>query len=511
VGVFEWWKHVADAGFDVDSLHQQLHFDEHVSFLGTATDPMQVIVYGGYNTLFMDDVDYAFTFQEVTTFQQLYETGKMNFAIMFNDGSTSIDLFATNYGISNRMPYANGTPALPSKMIDMLVTGMDKSHPIFDGVENLTLSMYPYEMGYFLRVGQLLYGDGFVQSKGTSKGIATGTDDFSPSFGSGFVVAVNELQATPHVTSRMVAVSDGNMLESLEYEDYLVWINLYMIAGNNTIPSRIDTGKFATNMLDWLTPQFSNTSPRIDSATVKPNALMVGESVSVDVLASDPENDNLTMTIAARRPDNTWNNATASEVGGHWLAELILDTAGSHRIYAVVSDGYGATISMLIGTVETSTPPIQINNPPKISSVSISPQKVIQNQMVLITVIGEDTEDTNPTMTNVTITAPNGLAYNYSFTNTRFANLIFNTTDMPTGIYSIHVAMRDSQGARTSATVGSFEVEKAPEPKPSVAEFSVDVAGLGVEILTLVMLVGIALLLLRRFKTSKPISSAPAA
>jgi hypothetical protein len=71
--------------------------------------------------------------------------------------------------------------------------------------------------------------------------------------------------------------------------------------------------------------------------------------------------------------------------------------------------------------------------------------------------------------------------------------------------------MQDSQGARTSATVGSFEVEKAPEPKPTAAEFPVEVAGLGVGILTLGMLVVIALLLLRRFKTPKPISSTPAA
>jgi subtilisin family serine protease len=507
VGLFDWWKLVANAGFDVDSLHQQLHFDEHTGFLGTATiDPMQVIAYGDYDTLFLDDVDYAFTFEEVTVFQQLYETGRMNFAVLFNDGSASIDLFTTNYGISNRMPYANGTPQLPSPMIDMLVTGVDKSHPIFHDVENFTLTMYPYEMGYYLRAGPLLYSDHYLQSKGTSRGIATGTDDFGALYGSGYVVAVNELQATQHVTSRMVVVSDGNMFESLEYEDYVIWINLYLINGNNTMVSRVDTDRFAVNMLDWLVPQFSNAPPQISSATVTPSALTVGESASVDVVASDPENDNLAVTVAVRRPDNTWNNVTASIIGGHWLAEPILDTVGSHKVYAVVSDGFGATISMPIGTVEASIP---INDPPKITSVSISPQKVIQNQTVFITVIGEDTEDSNPEATNITITAPDGTAYNYSSANTGFTNLIFNTTGMPAGIYSIHVAMQDSQGAKTSTEVGSFEVEKAPEP--IAAEFPVEVAGLGVGILTLVMLIVIVLLLLRRFKASAPISSTPAA
>jgi len=507
VGLFDWWKLAANAGFDVDSLRQQLDFDEHVGFLGTATkDPMQVIAYGGYDTLFLDDVDYAFTFEEVTVFQQLYETGRMNFAVLFNDGSASIDLFTTNYGISNRMPYANGTPQLPSPMIDMLVTGVDKNHPIFHDVENFTLTMYPYEMGYYLRAGPLLYSDHYLQSKGTSRGIATGTDDFGVSYGSGYVVAVNELQATQHVMSRMAVISDGNMLESLEYEDYLIWINLYLINGNNTIVSRVDTDRFAVNMLDWLTPQFSNAPPQINSAAVTPSTLMIGESANIDITASDPENDNLTVVIAIRRPDNTWNNSTAPMIGGHWIGEPILDMAGLHRVYVVVSDGFSAAVSMPIGTVEASIP---VNNPPKVSSVSISPRKVVQSQTVFITVIGEDAEDLNPAVMNVTITAPNGMAYNYSSTDTRFTDLIFNTTGMPTGIYRIRIDIQDSQGAKTSTEVGSFEVEKAIEP--IAAEFPVEVAGLGVGILTLAMLIVIVLLLLRRFRASAPISSTPAA
>ncbi len=498
VGLFEWWKLVANAGFDVDSLHQQLYFDGHLGFFGSEMkDPMQVIAYGGYNTLFMDDVDYAFTFQQITVFQQLYETGKMNFAVMFNDGSDSIDQFTTNYGISNRMPNVTGISPSPSEMSDLLVTGIDKSHPIFNGVDNFTLSLYPYENGYFLRAGPFIWGEGALQCKGTPRGIATGVDDFNYAR-SGNVVAVNELQATPHTTSRMVVVSDGNMFESLEYEDYLIWINLYMIAGNNTAISKVDTDRFAVNMLNWLTPQFSNTAPQIDSATVTPNAVKIGETASVDLTASDKESDSLAVTIAVKKPDSTWNNLTASSVGGHWTGEFTADMDGVHRVYAVVTDTYGATTAMPIGTIEASKPPITPNSPPRISSVSISPQKVAQGQTVFLTIVGEDAEDGTPTGTNVTLTSPTGATYKYTFTNTRYANVAFNTTGMQTGVYDVHVLIWDSQGATTSATVGSFEVEHAAEAKPAAAEFWIEELSLGIGTISLVTLIAIALLIWKR-------------
>jgi len=487
IGVFEWWKLVANAGFDVDSLHQQLHFNEHLGFMGAdAKDPMQVIAYGGYDTMYMHDVDYEFSIYELSVFKQLYENGEMNFVVLFNTGSTYLDMFTTDYGIGLSTPYIGPYPSYPVSAMDMLVTGIDKTHPIFKDVENFTLSLYPYEGGYFLRVGPIIYTEEIMRCIGEATGIATGTNDFSLYDTSGFVVAVNELQATPHITSRMIVVSDGNMFESLEYEDYIMWINIFMSTGNDTIISRVDTDRFAVNMLEWLTPQFTNTPPEIDYAAVTPNSLKPGETASVDLVASDKEDDSFTVTIAVRKPDDTWDNTTVSAVGGHWLKEFTADLVGAHKVYAVVTDEYGASTVMLIGTVNV------INNPPTITSVSISPQKTIQGDNVFITINAFDVEDNTPTEINVTITAPEGTPYNYTFTNTKFANIVFDTTGLDKGIYIIHVTVKDSQGAETTASIGSFEVSLAPVAMP-IQEIS-----LGLGIVGLIALIAIALMLWRR-------------
>jgi hypothetical protein len=487
IGVFEWWKLVANAGFDVDSLHQQLYFNEHLGYIGPETkDPMQIIAYGGYDTMYMHDVDYRFSYQEISVFQQLYETGKMNFVVLFNTGSEAIDMFITNYGISYTMSYMGIPDGGVPPIMDMLITGVDKTHPIFKDVENFTLSLYPYEGGYLLRVGPFIFGKDLLQCLGKATGIATGTSDFDLFDTSGFVVAVNELQATPHVTSRMVVVSDSNMFESLEYEDFLIWINMFVLNGKNTIVSRVDTDKFAVNMLEWLTPQFVNTAPKIDYAAVTPNALKSGETASVDLVASDAENDDFTVTIAVKNPDGTWDNATVSPLGGHWLREFTTDQVGTHKVYAVATDEYGASTMMPIGTVNV------INNPPAISSIFISPRTVIQGDNVFITVGSEDLEDGTPTQINVTITSPNGTLYNYIFTNARFANVVFDTTDMMNGVYNAYVTAKDSKGAETTANIGSFEVIPAPTVIP------VKEIGLGVGVMALIALIAIAMLLWRR-------------
>lgn len=488
VGVFEWWKLVANAGFDVDSLHQQLHFNEHLGYMGSETkDPMQIIAYGGYNTMYMHDVDYPFSYQEISVFEQLYETGKMNFVVLFNTGSEAIDMFTTNYGISYTMTYMGGPePESAPSIMDMLITGIDKTHPIFKDVENFTLSLYPYEGGYLLKVGPLIFGEAFARYEGKATGIATGTNDFDIWDTSGFVVAVNELEATSHVTSRMVVVSDSNMFESLEYEDYLIWLNIFMSNGENPTISRVDTDKFAVNMLEWLTPQFANTAPKIDYAAVTPGTLKLGETASVDLIASDAENDDFTVTIAVKNPDGTWNNATVSPVSGHWLREFTADQVGAHKVYAVATDKYGSSTVMPIGTVNV------INNPPAISSIFISPRTVIQGDKVFITVGTEDVEDGTPAQINVTITSPNGTVYPYSFTNARFANVVFDTTGMAKGVYNIHATAKDSQGAETTVNIGSFEVIAPPTVMP------IKEIGLGVGIMALIALIAIAMLLWRR-------------
>jgi hypothetical protein len=213
--------------------------------------------------------------------------------------------------------------------------------------------------------------------------------------------------------------------------------------------------------------------------------------------------------MVVEKPDDTWFNTTAVRAGGHWFGEFTADMEGTHRIYAVVSDTYGAITSMPIGTVEATTTP---NNPPRISSVSISPHKVIQNETVFITIGGEDAEDGTPTEIKADITASDGTVYNYTFAYARFANVIFNTTNLQIGIYNVNVAVKDSQNATTSATVGSFEVERPLQVEPAAAAFPIQEVELGVGMVSLIALIIIALLLWKRTlrTTATAAAAAPA-
>jgi hypothetical protein len=69
---------------------------------------------------------------------------------------------------------------------------------------------------------------------------------------------------------------------------------------------------------------------------------------------------------------------------------------------------------------------------------------------------------------------------------------------MQIGIYNVNVAAKDSQNATTSATVGSFEVERPPQVKPVAAAFPTQEVELGVGIVSLIALIVIALLLWKR-------------
>jgi len=146
----------------------------------------------------------------------------------------------------------------------------------------------------------------------------------------------------------------------------------------------------------------------------------------------------------------------------------------------------GASTVMPIGTVDA------VNSVPAITSVSISPRRVVQGDKVFITVGCEDVEDYTPTRINATITDPEGATYDYGFTNARFANIVFDSAGVIEGVYNVHVTVRDSQGAETTANIGSFEVKLAPIVMP------IKEIGLGVGIIALAALIAIVMLLLRR-------------
>jgi len=466
-GVFEWWKLAAQAGFDIDSLHQQLYFKQHTGYLGTSSvDPMGIIAYGGYDALYMHDVDFYFEADQISVFRQLYETGKMDFVVLFDEGSESLSSFTSYYGIT----------ASPYWVSDLVINGLDKTHPIFNDVQNFTL----YD-------GPILTVESPEDANSVTTGIATSTDDMGVDWANGFVVAVNEMQATPHLTSRMIVISDSNTFEYLEYENFMVWYYTFMYTGKGEVASEVDTAKLAVNMLEWIDPQYSNEPPTIEYFDVAPTTTRLGDTVNVDVVAYDPEDDSFNVTIAVQKPDNTWSNVTVLPVGGHWVRSFTTDLEGEYDVYVVATDYYGATTTMLIGTVNA------VNMWPEIVSTSISPSKVTVGEVVFISVTGKDSEDIIPAKITLRIIDPEGSIQSYNFTNVAVANVVFNSTDKPQGIYQVEVTIEDSEGASTTAHIGFFEV------KPAAGPFSTEMAILSVGIIGLVVLIIILMLIFLRF------------
>jgi len=485
LGVFEWWKLAAQAGFDVDSLHQQLYFKQHMGYFGTGSvDPLEIIAYGGYDALYMHDVDFNFRPSEISLFRQLYETGKMDFVVLFDDGSEALSSFTNYYGINISQP-----------IFDLIITGFDQTHPIFSGVENFTLFD-----------GPILTIEDFSNAKSVTTGIATGTDDWGVFWASGFVAAVNEMHATSHLTTRMVTMSDSNTFEFLEYINFMVWYFTWYYTGTGEVVSKVDTDIVALNMLEWLDPQFANEPPVIDYFDVTPTTSKLGDTVSVDVTAHDPEGDSFTVTIAVLKPDNMWDNATVPSVGGHWLRSFTADLEGKYEIYINATDSYGAATSLLCGTVKA------LNAPPEIESASISPTKVTQGGNVFITLNAKDLEDGVPAIIKISVTAPDGSSHDYNFTQTSFATMKFNTSNMPEGIYSVNVTLEDANGAQTIVNIGFFEVELPSEPPSPNAEFPIREAAFGLGIIGLAILIALLLLIYRRLtippKPSAPLESA---
>lgn len=444
LGMFEWWKIVSEAGFDVDSLHQQAYLKRHVGFFGPETlDPMGIIAYGGYDALYMHDCDFSFRASEISVLRQLYESGKMDFVVLFDGGSENLSDFTGNYGIK------------PSSVIyDFVVDDFDRTHPIFEGVNNFTLYL-----GYVLRTSN-------PANNSVTTGIATGSDDWGADYAGGYVVAVNEMIATSHWTSRMVVMSGAQMFEYLEYADYVLWVNTWMITGNGTIGTT-DTAKLAVNMLRWLDPQMANEAPVVDYFNATPMKTQLGETVSVDTIVHDPDGDSFNVTIAVRRPDGSWNNATVVPVGGHWLRSFTTDLGGAYEVYVVAVDSYGGLTEMLGATVEA------VNVPPEVVTASITPSSVVQGDMVFIALNVKDKEDGVAASANVSVVAPSGSSYVYNFANVNLANVNFNTSSMPSGIYNVNAVIQDANGAQTTANLGFFEVRMPVNNAPTVASHSI--------------------------------------
>jgi hypothetical protein len=363
----------------------------------------------------------------------------MDFAVLFDDGSEALSSFTSDYGIS----------LSDSWISDLVITGFDRTHPVFDGVQNFTLHS-----------GPMLMIEPAKNNKSVTTGIATATDNFDANLTSGFVVATSELEASSHYTSRLIAVADSDTFEYLEYSEFMVWYNTLLHTGKGTVVSRVDTNKFAVNILKWLDTPFRNVAPEIDYFDVSSAEIKLGETINIDTVAHDSDGDEFNVTIAIQKPDNSWDNMTVTPEGGHWLRSFTPDVEGMHVIRVVATDSYGAT-AILPTFLEVE------NLAPQIIFYSLSPTKIKVGEVVFVTVNSEDPEDTIPTRIVISIINPVGLRQDFNYSNLLIANLAFDTEGKAEGIYQVELAIQDSYGKTTSAIIGSFTIEAIPTVFPT--------------------------------------------
>ncbi len=125
-----------------------------------------------------------------------------------------------------------------------------------------------------------------------------------------------------------------------------------------------------------------NRPPTVTSISVSPSKVTIGETATVNVAASDPDNDPLTYTYASSGGEVKGGGSRVT-----WTAPL---TPGNFVIDVFVTDGEYPSDTKS-ATVEAVEPP-PVNHAPIIDSVAASPTSVRTGQTSRITVTARDTD-----------------------------------------------------------------------------------------------------------------------
>lgn len=206
---------------------------------------------------------------------------------------------------------------------------------------------------------------------------------------------------------------------------------------------RLGTGIVLRFGLPKEAPPAPVNRPPVAACSANPASIFAGsgDTVTVHVNASDPDNDPLTYsysatggTVDGTGPDARWNSSGLS--------------AGTYTVTSQVSDGKGGTASCAADIKVEARP----NRPPT-ASLSVERSPIQPGEHTGITCAGND-PDGDP------------LTYSYSASGGQVtgtgSNAQFDATGLQPGTYTVKCTVNDGRGGTADAS-GNVEVSEPPQ------------------------------------------------
>jgi outer membrane protein OmpA-like peptidoglycan-associated protein len=191
-------------------------------------------------------------------------------------------------------------------------------------------------------------------------------------------------------------------------------------------------------------PPPPNHSP-VAACSVNPTSVYAGsgDTVTVHVEASDPDNDSLTYGYSA-----TSGSVEGTGANARWNSAGL--APGAYTVNVKVDDGKGGSASCSADIKVEEKP----NHPPT-ASLSVERSPILPGERTGITCNGSD-PDNDP------------LTYSYTSTGGQIvgsgSNVQFDSTGLQPGTYTVSCAVNDGRGASADAS-GKVEVKEPPQIK----------------------------------------------
>jgi outer membrane protein OmpA-like peptidoglycan-associated protein len=206
---------------------------------------------------------------------------------------------------------------------------------------------------------------------------------------------------------------------------------------------RLGTGIVIRFGLPKAAPPAPVNHPPVAACSASPTSVFAGsgDTVTIHVNASDPDNDPLTYSYTATGgavdgtgPDARWNSTGVNP--------------GTYTVTTQVNDGKGGTASCATDIKVEERP----NRPPT-ASLSVERSPILPGEHTGITCTGSD-PDGDP------------LTYSYSASGGQVtgtgANASFDATGLQPGTYTVKCTVNDGRGGTADAS-GSVEVKEPPQ------------------------------------------------
>ncbi len=197
----------------------------------------------------------------------------------------------------------------------------------------------------------------------------------------------------------------------------------------------------------------SNEKPVVSNVLITPSSVLPGGTATVNVSASDANDDELTYVYNASGGTIMGNGSTAT-----WTAP---DSDGSYTVTVTVSDGKGETTGT--GSVSVEAPS---NSDPVINSVQVNPSSVNAGGIVTVTVDASDTDGDQ-------------LTYQYQVTGGAISgsgSSVTWTAPSQIGAHSVTVTVSDGNGGQITGN-GSVTVNQQVTQITGTANFPAGSSG----------------------------------